>query len=131
MIRSTNSGPIPGSLSSARTDAVLISILYSIGLDGRSASPAAMPENTPPQRARPITRPVERMSHPMISSVIRLFTSSLRKEKKFGVKPHDRFSTSKLNAFLRLHLWPINLVVYKGSLGAYAREISSWGGLRA
>ena len=64
--------------------------------------------------------------------MIRLFTPSLHKGKeKFGVKPHDRFSTSKLNAFLRLHLWPINLVIYKGSLGAYAREISSWGGLRA
>ncbi len=39
-------------------------------------------------------------------------------------------STSKLNAFLRLHTWPINLVICKESSGAFAREISSWGGLR-
>lgn len=40
-------------------------------------------------------------------------------------------STRRLNALLRLHLGPINLVVYEGPLGAYAREISSWGGLPA
>jgi len=37
-------------------------------------------------------------------------------------------STARLNASQRLHLRPINLVVYKGS---YQKEISSWDGLPA
>ena len=31
------------------------------------------------------------------------------------VKPVDRISTGKLNALLRLHTQPINLVVFQGS----------------
>ena len=51
-------------------------------------------------------------------------------EKKWGQASRP-ISTSKLNAFLRLHPWPINLVISEGSLGACAREISSWGRLHA
>jgi hypothetical protein len=40
-------------------------------------------------------------------------------------------STTRLNTLLCLHLWPINLLVSKGPLGACARETSSWEGLRA
>ena len=40
-------------------------------------------------------------------------------------------STSQLHTLLRFDLWPINLVIYEGPLGAYAREILSWGRLPA
>ena len=40
-------------------------------------------------------------------------------------------STGELNAFLRLHLRPINLVVYQGPSGPKTTESLSWGGLPA
>ncbi len=40
-------------------------------------------------------------------------------------------STGELNAFLRLHLRPINLVVYQGPSDPKITESSSWGGLPA
>ena len=40
-------------------------------------------------------------------------------------------STSRLNGLHRLHLWPINLVVYEEPSGTEVRDILSWGGLRA
>ena len=40
-------------------------------------------------------------------------------------------STARLNVSPRLHLQPINLVVFEEPSGAYAREILSWEGLHA
>ena len=40
-------------------------------------------------------------------------------------------STGGLKALQPLHLRPIDVVVSHEPLGAYAREILSWGGLRA
>ena len=40
-------------------------------------------------------------------------------------------STVQLNGSLRLHLQPINLVVFKGSYWITPWDISSWGGLHA
>ena len=40
-------------------------------------------------------------------------------------------STSQLNGSHRLHLWPIYLVIYKGSYQLLLWETSSWGWLRA
>lgn len=44
---------------------------------------------------------------------------------------HSTVSTSQLRASQPLHLWPINLVVYEGSLVLSDLETSSSGGLHA
>jgi len=40
-------------------------------------------------------------------------------------------STGQLHASLRFHLPPINLVIYQGPSGAYARDTLSWSWLPA
>ena len=53
----------------------------------------------------------------------RFLTSSRRQgENGQAARP---ISTSQLHALLHFDLWPINLVVYEGSLGTYVREIYS------
>jgi hypothetical protein len=56
---------------------------------------------------------------------------ALHSEHVFGFIPSPRpISTGRLNALLRLHLRPINLVIYQGPYRVIPWEISSRGGLR-
>ena len=57
-----------------------------------------------------------------------LESRGLGKERGQAARP---ISTGLLNSSRCLHIRPINLVVYKGSSGACARETLSWGQLPA
>ena len=50
---------------------------------------------------------------------------------KFYGQAERAISNGKLNALLRLHIRPINVVVFHGPSEAFAWEISSWGRFRA
>ena len=56
------------------------------------------------------------------------FTSLFFLTSRLSPRP---ISTSQLNTLLHLHLWPIYLVVFKGSYWIIPWDISSWGGLHA
>ena len=67
----------------------------------------------------------------ILQTVVRFFHSKIAEKRKNG-QAARLISTSKLNASLRFHTWPINLVVYQEpSEGSSPWEISSRGGFHA